>query len=160
MADGIFFDEKQMLSLGWPLSVVQAIKRVFEADAVNLQIEIDGNTTSILINTANIATNTGNISTNATNIATNSSDITSLSLVVANKVDKVSGAVLDNVATLLANGNIQDSGKKLSDYVIIIGTGAPEGVVTANQSKLYIDDAVPTQYFNPVPGNNTGWVAL
>lgn len=40
------------------------------------------------------------------------------------------------------------------------GTGSPEGVVTANISKMYVDTAVPTLYFNDTIGANTGWVAL
>lgn len=40
------------------------------------------------------------------------------------------------------------------------GTGSPEGVVSANLSQLYIDTAVPQQYWNPNYGAKTGWVAL
>jgi hypothetical protein len=177
MADVVFFDEKEMLNLGWPLHIIEALRRVFESDAESLQAEIDNNSlliTGLQDDKANKIASavTGNIISQladgdiqdsgvaASQVTTNATDIGTLSTVVSNKVDKVGSATLDNVATLLANGNIQDSGQKLSDYVIIIGTGSPESAVTANQSKLYIDDAVPTQYFNPVPGNNTGWVAL
>ena len=44
--DGIFFDEKEMLAMGWPFGVVQMLRRVFESDAVNLQAEIDANSGS------------------------------------------------------------------------------------------------------------------
>lgn len=40
------------------------------------------------------------------------------------------------------------------------GVGSPEGVVTANYSLIYIDTAVPTEYFNETFGATTGWVAL
>ena len=151
--DGIFFDEKRMLGLGWPLDVVEAIKRVFEADAVTLSIKVSANEIAIAQLDLDVAANT-------LSIATNTSDISTLQTVVTNKVDKVGSATLDNIATLLANGNIADSGVKVSDLTVIIGTGAPNGVVTSNQSRLYIDDAVPTQYFNANVGVNTGWVAL
>lgn len=41
-----------------------------------------------------------------------------------------------------------------------IGTGSPEGVVTANYSLKYIDTSGPTEYYNPTYGAITGWVAL
>ena len=157
MADGIFYDEKKLLAMGWPLDVVEAIRRVFEADAVQLDIRITANTVAIVALDGRVTTNEANISTNTADIALNTQSILDLE---TDKADKVSGATLDNVATLLANGNYQDSGVKLSDYVVIIGTGSPEGVVTANQSLKYIDSAVPTEYYNPVAGANTGWVAL
>jgi hypothetical protein len=40
------------------------------------------------------------------------------------------------------------------------GTGSPEGVVIANYSLKYIDTSVPTEYYNPTFGSDTGWVAL
>jgi len=40
------------------------------------------------------------------------------------------------------------------------GTGSPEGVVTSNYSLKYIDTAIPTEYYNPTFGSDTGWVAL
>jgi hypothetical protein len=42
----------------------------------------------------------------------------------------------------------------------IFGTGSPEGAVKANYSLKYIDTDVPTEYYNPVFGADTGWVAL
>lgn len=36
----------------------------------------------------------------------------------------------------------------------------PEGVATANLSKMYVDTAAQILYFNPVIGAKTGWVAL
>jgi hypothetical protein len=151
--DGIFFDEKRMLGLGWPLDVVEAIKRVFESDAVTLSIKVAANELAIAINS-------NSISDNSDDIILNSNAIIALALIVSDKIDKVSGATLDNFATLLANGNVQDSGLNASDFTVIIGTGSPEGVTASNQSKLYIDDAIPAQYFNPAIGTNTGWIAL
>jgi len=52
-------------------------------------------------------------------------------------------------------GSISDG-----DYSPIIGTGSPEGVVTANYSLIYIDSVLPTQYYNPVFGASTGWIVL
>lgn len=170
MADGIFFDEKQMLSLGWPLNVVQALKRVFESDAAILQDEIDS-LNEIKADKINPFTednivsqdDTGNIKDSgvaASQVTTNASDISTLQTVVTNKVDKVGSATLDNIATLLANGNIQDSGFNPLDLVMIVGTGNPNGVVTSNQSRQFFDTAGPTQYNNPNVGVNTGWVAI
>ncbi len=44
----------------------------------------------------------------------------------------------------------------------IIGTGSPEGVVTSNFSKQYIDTSTSpaTQYFNETLSSNTGWIQL
>lgn len=46
------------------------------------------------------------------------------------------------------------------EFSPVIGTGSPEGVVTANHSLKYIDESVPTEYYNPTYGANTGWIAL
>ena len=40
---------------------------------------------------------------------------------LSGKADKVSGAVANDVAILDANGNLVDSGKKLADYVTLVG---------------------------------------
>lgn len=40
------------------------------------------------------------------------------------------------------------------------GTGSPEGIVTSNYSLKYIDTSIPTEYYNPVFGSKTGWIAL
>jgi len=55
--------------------------------------------------------------------------------------------------TILIRQIINESGPKN-------GSGSPEGVVTSSISKLYVDTDIPTQYFNPVVGVKTGWVAL
>lgn len=41
-----------------------------------------------------------------------------------------------------------------------VGTGSPEGVVTANQSRQYYDSGAGTLYCNAVVGASTGWVAV
>lgn len=58
---------------------------------------------------------------------------------VSNKVDKVSSATDDNIATFSSGGNIQDSGKKLSDYVESIeGKGLSTNDYT-NEDKDLVD---------------------
>ena len=49
---------------------------------------------------------------------------------------------------LLLAGGVQD------------GTVNPNGNVTANFSKLYVDTTGPTLYYNETIGADTGWVAL
>ena len=170
MADGVFFDEKQMLALGWPFDVVQAIRRVFESDAVQLQAEIvilgnikaDKITPPTLNNLVSQDTE-GNIKDAgiaSTQVTGNASAITALQIVVTNKVDKVSGATLGNIATLLTGGNIADSGFSPADLVMIVGSGNPEGSVTSNQSRQFFDTAGSTQYNNANVGVSTGWVAI
>ena len=48
----------------------------------------------------------------------------------------------------------------IPNLIPLDGTGSPEGVVTSNLSKQYIDTAANQIYFNPVVGVDTGWVAL
>jgi len=48
----------------------------------------------------------------------------------------------------------------IPDLIPLDGTGSPEGVVTSNLSKQYIDTTANQIYFNPVVGVNTGWVAV
>jgi len=146
MADGIFFDEKQMLNLGWPLNVVQALKRVFESDAALLQEEIDTNAEAITVNSDDISTNTTNISTNADNIEL--------------KADKILSPTTSNLITQTTLGNIQDAGVNISDLVMIVGTGSPEGVVTSNNARQFFDTTAGIQYNNSIVGVNTGWVAI
>lgn len=40
------------------------------------------------------------------------------------------------------------------------GTGSPEGLIVSNYSLKYIDTSIPTEYYNPVYGSKTGWIAL
>ena len=65
--------------------------------------------------------------------------------------------IKDDINQLIAFVNQIDDVDNLSP---LDGTGSPEGVETANISKFYVDTAVPTLYFNPVIGADTGWVAL
>lgn len=47
------------------------------------------------------------------------------------------------------------------DYVPQVGTGDPiTNGVKSNKSRFYIDDAVPTLYFNPNFEDDTNWTAL
>jgi hypothetical protein len=41
-----------------------------------------------------------------------------------------------------------------------LGEGSPEGVVTSNYSLKYIDTLIPTEYYNPEFGSDTGWISL
>ncbi len=100
------------------------------------------------------------ITDNAQGVSDNAAAITSLQIVVINKVDKVGGATADNIASFVAGGNIQDTGFKISDLVMIVGTGNPNGSVISNQSRQFFDTAGSTLYANPNAGVNTGWVAV
>lgn len=46
------------------------------------------------------------------------------------------------------------------EFTPLSGAGSPEGLITSNSSKQYVDTSVPTLYFNDTIGVNTGWVAL
>lgn len=51
----------------------------------------------------------------------------------------------------------------IADSVMIVGTGSPEGSVTANESRQYYDTsggAGSRFYVNSTVGANTGWVAI
>ena len=48
---------------------------------------------------------------------------------------------------------------RIAEYEVQSGTGSPEGVITANRSKQYIDEAGQTLYFNPTLGAKVGWTA-
>jgi len=39
-------------------------------------------------------------------------------------------------------------------------TTDPNGVFEANLNGFYVDTATPALWFNPVPGADTGWIAL
>lgn len=36
----------------------------------------------------------------------------------------------------------------------------PNGIYTSNLNGFYVDTATPAIWFNPVPGESTGWIAL
>ncbi|MHC5091010.1 MAG: hypothetical protein ACYSOJ_05190 [Planctomycetota bacterium] len=40
------------------------------------------------------------------------------------------------------------------------GSGTPEGNITSNLSRLYVDTDTNTMYANPDFGVNTGWIAV
>lgn len=40
------------------------------------------------------------------------------------------------------------------------GAGSPEGAIAANYSLLYIDTDANQLHYNPIYGENTGWIAL
>lgn len=41
-----------------------------------------------------------------------------------------------------------------------VGTGSPEGAVTANKSRQYFDSNTSTLYVNPVVGADSGWISI
>lgn len=66
----------------------------------------------------------------------------------------------EDIQQLIEESNTVDTLLTNSDFSPKSGTGSPEGLVTANLSLQYVDTAVPTLFFNPVFGANTGWIAL
>lgn len=83
---------------------------------------------------ARVTINEDDIATNASGIATNAA----------------------NIATNAAGIADINDGR----YEPQFGTGSPEGIVTANKSRLYSDTSVPTLWINETEGVNTGWVQL
>lgn len=54
-------------------------------------------------------------------------------------------------------------GAAINNSVMIVGTGAPNGNVTSNDSRQYFDTAGAAGarfWVNPDVGENTGWVAI
>ncbi len=66
--DGIFFDEKRMLQLGWPLDIIEAIRRIFETDAANLTLRVEANEEAIIVLNARVDNNSLLIDANAGDI--------------------------------------------------------------------------------------------
>lgn len=54
---------------------------------------------------------------------------------------------------------VSDYISRTADYMQA-GSGSPEGVVAANQTRQYLDIGTSTLYVNPVVGARTGWVAI
>lgn len=65
-----------------------------------------------------------------------------------------------DINALIEFSNNLESSIDNGDFSPQFGVGSPEGVVTANYSLKYIDTSVPTEYYNPAFGSDTGWVAL
>jgi hypothetical protein len=169
MSDGTFFDEKQLLQLGWPLWVVQAVKRIFESEANEIIIRVDENEENIEINKESIDANKESIDANAYQIGLNAENISSNSQTIEEnaqniekKADKISSPIENNLINQDSDGNIKDAGVKASDYETQVGDGSPEGVVSANRSRMYIDKTTgsETLYFNAALGSNTGWLPV
>lgn len=80
------------------------------------------------------------------------------------RVDQNETDIANNAAQIATNiTNIAQNTSDIADindgrYSPQDGTGSPEAVVTANNSKLYIDTAANQTYYNPVIGANTGWI--
>lgn len=90
---------------------ILANKAGMEANTVAIAAQdaiITQNVAGIAQNVDDIAENALNIGINATNIATNA-------LVLVDKANRVPAATVNNIATLAADGNYQDSGLKLND---------------------------------------------
>jgi hypothetical protein len=56
--------------------------------------------------------------------------------------------------------SIASNASEIATYATLSGAGSPEGVVPANNSRLYVDELAPQLYFNPSAGSLTGWVAI
>lgn len=118
------------------------------ADASNMQeatIGQDGKMTAIFVSelsnaTVNIANNTAAIAIGGAAIGVNSSDIAALQ---SGKADKATPSAANNVATLSAGGNLQDSGLLVTDVGLPTGT-----IATFNQS------TAPTGWTKLVVDNN------
>jgi len=54
---------------------------------------------------------------------------------------------------------VNDYISRTADYMLT-GSGSPEGVQAANQSRLYLDIDTNDLYVNPVIGARAGWVAV
>ena len=56
---------------------------------------------------------------------------------------------------------IEDYLGRLRELTPQSGTDAdPNGVYVANLNGFYIDTATPALWFNPTPGESTGWLAV
>ena len=162
-SDGTYFDEKELLSMGWPLWVVQYIKRSFEATADKLLKLIEINADGISENKQNIAKNTENITKNTDNIAENTENITKNTADIAKnkalKADKIRSPVLDNIVIQTADGNIKDGGFTIADLQTQTGIGTPEGSVISNLSLRYIDTTPGAEvaYFSTTVNSADHW---
>lgn len=130
-------------------------------DAVQLQIAAPVNENLVQMDANGFVENSGiaasDVGDNSTNITQLQSDVTDLQ---NDKANKVSGTPTNEIATLTASGDLQSSGDLIADLLCLDNAGSPEGVVTANKSRLCVDTTGNQIYFNPVVGNNTGWVAV
>lgn len=56
---------------------------------------------------------------------------------------------------------IDDYMGRLRELVPLRGTEAdPNGLYIANLNGFYVDLTTPSLWYNPTPGENTGWIAL
>lgn len=69
-------------------------------------------------------------------------NVSDLSTAVTGKADKVSGATNGDFAGLDSNGNLTDSGKKPSDYMLTSTYDSTAAVATAGGIVAYINDTV------------------
>jgi hypothetical protein len=76
------------------------------------------------------------------------------------KADKVTGAVVDDIAVLNASGNLVDGGKKLSDYLSKTNTTSYDPTLSYHPAtKLYVDNGLNTK-LNLSGGTMTGLLTL
>lgn len=90
--------------------------------------------------------------------AWDSNDVITVDVVtlLGNKTDKVISATNGNFAGLDASGNLTDSGKKASDFILATEKGANEGVaeldthgkVPSSQLPSYVDDVTDGYYYD------------
>lgn len=59
------------------------------------------------------------------------------------------------------NWLIDDYMGRLRELTPQSGTDAdPNGIYVSNLNGIYIDTTTPAMWFNPVPGESTGWIAI
>lgn len=103
-----------------------------EVRLLAVEILADSNEVRLNLLEPRVAQNETDITTNAANITTNTTNIATNTSAIA---------------------DINDG-----RYSPLDGSGSPEGITTANNSKQYIDTAAGQTYYNPVIGANTGWI--
>lgn len=114
------------------LAYVETVKVYVNNSGVNIVDTVNGNVDN-LVNVINNKSDIGH--THVT------SDITDLQVSLDGKADKVDGAVNGNIASLDANGNLQDSGIASSDIELTSNKGQANGYAPLdNNSYVPIDN--------------------
>ncbi len=148
---------------GWPDAMIEDYLNILR-NIILLGTSVDQDNAQIEANTLAIEVNEIAIAALSILVQDNADAITLLIDAVddleTGKADKIVPATTNNISTLSASGNLQDSGFLISSLIPLSGTGSPEGVITANDNGFFVDTVAPQNYYNPVPGANTGWLAV
>lgn len=67
-------------------------------------------------------------------------------------------SVINDYTTTI--GSLDALANQVAASTMIVDTGAPENVVTSNDSRQYFDSNTDKLYINPVVGAITGWVLI